>query len=183
MILDLIFRRGNPTNQWVRPANLTLVADLLVPSINQVTVGSPIDALSFLGRNKTAGGSPNFSRLSCLDFTDLGLLVDNEDDGSFSGFVLVLEDPLDEFTPFSGVIKLNNSQVDPANLVQKLGDPYWIDRDEDETLMFYEYPNHEIVIEQSLNGLIQRVGVSTFPTMADAEQREHYGVDKAWPPQ
>lgn len=63
-----------------------------------------------------------------------------------------------------------------------MGEPYWIDRDEYEFIFFFEFPNHEIHVEQSLAGVNQRILVTRQPLMADAEQRKANGVDKAWPP-
>lgn len=174
-MIDALFRRGNPTNKWSSVPGLKLTIELLTPSINGIPVGSAINELSFLGRSSSQGSWP-------LDFASLGLSLDFEEDGSFSGFQIVLEDPSEEMDRFSGMITLNHSVIGLSNILDELGDPYWIDRDDDEAIWFFEFPTHEIQIEQSLAGKNQRVLVTKQPVMADAEHRKRYGVDKAWPP-
>ena len=62
----LLFRRGNLTNAWMRSPGLSLTAELLEPAINGVSLGSPVEALSFLGRSSSNFRTP-------LLFADLGL--------------------------------------------------------------------------------------------------------------
>ena len=173
--MDALFRRGNPSNGWTRQQELTLTVDLLIPSINQVGVGSAADKFSFLGRSTDKSKTP-------LIFEDLGLTIDYEDDGTISGFHVVWADPYRPFSAFAGVIQLNNSTISRAALLNELGEPYWRDQDEDEILCFYEFPTHEITVEQALDETIRSIVVTTYPLMADAEQRTRYGVDKPWPP-
>ena len=174
-MLDALFRRGNPTNLWHRSSGLALSVDLLSASINSVPVGSPIETFSFLGRSSSKIKTP-------LDFDDLGISLDYEDDGTVSGFQVILVDSDKEFSKYSGVIKLNDSPINPLELLAGLGEPYWRDQDEEEILVFYEYSTHEIQIEQSLAGECQRIIVTKHPLMGRAEQREAYGVEKPWPP-
>lgn len=174
-MLDLLFRRGNPTNNWGVASDQTLSIELLSPAINQILIGSQIHNLSFLGRSSSNARTP-------LEFAELGIALDHESDGSFSGFQIVLDDPSQTLKPYSGSILLGNSIVSPAALSSRLGTPYWVDSDEIESILFYEYPGHEIQIEQSLGGQNMRIVVTTMPLMADPEHRQSYGVDKAWPP-
>ena len=174
-MLDSLFRRGNPTNAWTREPGLRLTVDLAMPSINSIPVGSIVDKFSFLGRSNSKSKSP-------LDYIDLGISLDYEEDGTVSGFQVVLADPLNQFEAFSGTIKINESAVDSGTLIEELGDCYWLDRDENELIYFYEFPTHEIQIEQLPMGSVQRIIVTNDPLMADVEQRKSYGVDKPWPP-
>ena len=61
------------------------------------------------------------------------------------------------------------------------GDAYWMDTDDEESIAFYEYRDHEMQIEISLSGAIKRFILTNRPLMADPEQRESYRVDKPWP--
>lgn len=60
--------------------------------------------------------------------------------------------------------------------------PQWRDQDDEEIIYFYEFPTHELQIEQSLDESIQRIFVTKQAVMADAENRKAYGVNKSWPP-
>lgn len=77
---------------------------------------------------------------------------------------------------------LNGSAVAPAKVTRELPEPYWVDRDDEEAILFYEFPSHEIQIEQTLDGISQNIIVTNRPLMARDEQRIAYGVDKPWPP-
>ncbi|MCR9200550.1 MAG: hypothetical protein NXI04_18085 [Planctomycetaceae bacterium] len=175
MIFDALRRRGNPTNAWDRVADLSLTVELFRPAINSVAIESRLDQLEFLGRSSSAFHSP-------LHFADLGLVIDSEQDGTFSGFSVVLHDVDGELAPFGGRLTVNGAAIVPTDLLTPLGEPYWVDTDEHEILTFFEYPTHEIQVEQSLEGVLQRIIVTSKPLLADAQCREDYGVDKPWPP-
>lgn len=177
-MLDSLFRRGNPTNSWTRSTGLKLSADLTQPTLNGITIGSQIDKLSFFGRSTSNPKTP-------LDFHDLGLSIDHENDGSFSGFQLIFADSdAESFWEYAGEILVEGSRVELGEIEANLCEPYWVDNDEDEneTIVFYEYPKHEIQIEKSSANKIERVIITNRPVLAKAEQREHYGVSKPWPP-
>ncbi|QDT15252.1 hypothetical protein [Alienimonas californiensis] len=173
-MLDALFRRGNPTNRWSRSPGLALTVDLSPPTINGVPIGSPVEEFWFLGRTTSQGACP-------LDYADLGLSLVAEDDGTCSTFQVIFDDTESRFEPFSGTLTVNRSPVVPANLAERLGEPYWEDRDEEESILFYEFPGYEIQLERTLSGVPQRIVVTNQPLMADADQRASYGVDKPWP--
>jgi len=174
-MIDFLFRRDNPSNAWERDPNLDLKIELHKATVNGISIGAAADKLSFLGRSSSKGKSP-------LDFKDLGFSIDYEDDGSFSGFQIVLLDPYGEFTSFSGTLTLNNAVINPAQIVAELGEPFWIDKDAEESILFYEFPSHEIQIEQSPSGVAKHIVVSSHHQMAESDQRKAYGVTKSWPP-
>lgn len=174
-MLDMFFRRGNVSNNWTRKPGLTLAMDLSTPSINSIPIESTVDQFSFLGRSTSKSTSP-------LDFADLGISLDNEDDGTVSGFHIWFNDRDNKFSPYNGTIQLTGTAIEPSSIVNRLGEPYWRDEDEYEILYFYEFATHEIQVEHSLEGTIQSVIVTNDALMADAEQRKAYGVTKAWPP-
>ncbi len=171
-MLDFIFRRNNPTNAWQRQPNLNLSADLSTPAFNGITVGSRFEQLSYLGRSDNA-------EVERIDYLDLGVLFDRESDGTFSGFALFFSDEF--FKPYVGKITIGGVSVAAKDIPDALGEAYWVDTDEDETIHFYEFGTHEIQCEFALDGSLNEVILTTFPMLADPVQRERYGVTKAWP--
>lgn len=179
-MLDFIFRRGNPTNGWQREDDLILAAALDEPSLNGVTIGSRFDRLSAFGRN-------DVEQFGTLCYFDLGVGLEQAEDGTFRGFTIVGKDEEGDFQPYRGTLSwerkpLDLQQLTRDNLTSVFGDWYWMDSDDNEFIAFYEYPTYEIQIEIDGSGAIQRLIVTNDPLMADAEQRESYQVDKPWPP-
>ncbi|NNJ27523.1 hypothetical protein [Alienimonas chondri] len=174
-MFDFLFRRGNASNRWSRPPGLELTVELSPPAINGTPLGSHVEDFSFLGRSSLGG--PGW-----LEFGDLGVALDLEDDGTCSGFQVVFEDPDGRFQAFSGRLAVGRATVRPADLVDELGAPYWDDRDEDESVVYYEFSDYEIQLERTLEGENQRIIVTNQPAMADADHRRRCNVDKPWPP-
>lgn len=173
-MFDVFFRRGNPTNQWTRTPGLSLAADLSEPSLNKMPLGSPLEAFSFLGRSSSKGAEP------LLEFAELGLALELGEGGTCSGFQVVFDDP--EFQRYAGSMSFHGYAVDAANLADKCGAPYWEDRDEDGSVLFYEFPDYEIQVERSPERDVQRVILSNRPLLADAKARKALEVDRPWPP-
>ena len=171
-MFDFIFRRNNPTNAWERRPNLNLSADLSTPAFGGITVGSPFEQLSYLGRSDNR-------EVERIDYLDLGILFDRESDGTFSGYALFFSDEF--FKPYLGKITIAGVSVTAKDIPDALGEAYCVDTDEDETIHFYEFGTHEILCEFALDGSLNEVTLTTFPMLADPVQRDRYGVTKAWP--
>ncbi|WP_425397615.1 hypothetical protein [Aeoliella sp.] len=179
-MFDFLLRRGNPTNHWTRAANLKLAAELDVPSLNGVTLGSQIDLLSSLGRDDSR-------QLGTLCYADLGVGIDYDDVKNLVGYTLVLSHAEPPFQPYSGEIVWNGQPLQGSHLTHDgisnlLGEHYWLDSDDDERIAFFEFPQYEIQVEFDTNDQINGIVVTSTPLMANPEQREAYGVDKPWPP-
>ena len=174
-MLDWLLRRGNPTNKWSRSTDLNLTVELRQPSINKVPAGSSIADLAFLGRSASNEVSP-------LDYNDLGISIDFEEDGSFSGFQVILDDPSQNFESYDGKLTFDGIEIDATVVQEHLGEPFWVDREDDETILFFEYSKHEIQVEQSPEGRNKCLVITLQPLMADPGNRNDYGVDKPWPP-
>ncbi len=178
-MLDFIFRRGDPSNAWVRSDPLELHVALDKPAINGVELGVRFDRLSFLGRSR--------SRVeTTLHYYDLGIEIEHED-GVFDWFTVIHEDDLHSSAPYTGElswrgdrIALPQLQVDDLKSI--FGEWYWLDTDDDETIVFYEFPDYEMQIEFTLAGTIKRFNLGRIPLMADAGVREDYNCTKPWPP-
>ena len=171
-MFDFIFRRNNPTNAWERRPNLDLSADLSTPAFGGITVGSPFEQLSCLGRSDNA-------ETERIDYLDLGILFDRESNGTFSGYTLFFSDEF--FKPYVGPITIAGVSVAAKDIPDVLGEAYWSDTDECETIHFYEFGTHEIQCGLALDGSIKEVILTTSPLMADPVQRERYGVTRDWP--
>ena len=171
-MFDFVFRRNNPTNAWQRRPNLNLSADLSTPAFGGITVGSPFEQLSYLGRSDNR-------EVERIDYLDLGILFDRESDGTFSGYALFFSDEF--FKPYLGKITIAGVSVTAKDIPDALGEAYCVDTDEDETIHFYEFGTHEILCEFALDGSLNEVTLTTFPMLADPVQRDRYGVTKAWP--
>ena len=187
-MLDFIFRRGNPSNDWVRSRALELSVNLDVPSINEVRLGDRCDRLSFLGRSDDPGRH-------MLTYADLGLRFEIGGDGLLKSFNLFFQDVYNElqtaskgfFQPYAGRIlwnqqDLNATELQEQSLEETFGQSYWTDQDDDESIAFYEFPEYEMQIELDLTGTIKVIRLTSDPLMADEKQRESYNVDKPWPP-
>ncbi len=179
-MLDFLFRRGNPTNRWQRIADLSLAADLSFPALNGITLGSPLERISFLGRNDD-------TQFGTLCYYDLGLGVDRAPDGTFSGFTVVLADELNDFRPFRGKLLWHEGRIRTTDLrldrLQNVfGEWYWLDADEDELTAFFEFPHYEMQLEMTLAGVVKRLILTSDPLLAQPEEREFYRIDKPWPP-
>ena len=77
-------------------------------------------------------------------------------------------------------LRLSNRSSE-SDVQALFGQPYWRDQDEDEIILFYEFPGVEWQIEFDLVGALKHLRVGR-PLLADAEQRAAYGVTKHWPP-
>lgn len=156
---------------------MVLAADLGSPALNGVSLGSRFDLLSSLGRDSKS-----------LSYFDLGIDVGRGNDGAFQGYSIVLEDQDGEFEPYRGSVLWNGKEIDANalttdNLPSVLGEWYWMDTDEFESIAFFEYPTYELQVELTLSGRVKRFILTRDPLMADPVQREAYKVDKPWPPE
>ncbi|MEW4453532.1 hypothetical protein AB1L30_12735 [Bremerella sp. JC817] len=181
MWYDLIFRRGDPTNDWQRASGLKLNADLDVPSLLGVPLGGAFDRLSCLGRSSQ--GDP-FS----VEYFDLGLCLDRDDNGNLCEFQIVLDDDVGKCKPYPGTVSWEGVSIPLTDLtLDKLpdifGEWYWLDEDDHEFIAFYEYPNYEMQIECFKDRRVKRFVLCQEPLMAFEDQREAFKVTKAWPPE
>lgn len=184
-ILGRFGRAANPTAGWREDLRTPLLADLDRFELSGVGFGEPVAPLSFLGPADTA----------LLEYARKGLRLD-VDDGRLSGVTIALRrgvylgpSPSGEVLPFAGRLRIGGADRAPAELRGEddfavvWGRPFWRDEDEEEVLLFFEFPGREIQLELSLEGVPRVLVVSPEPLMADSGQREAYGVDRSWPPE
>jgi hypothetical protein len=184
-LLDLFRRSQNPTSDWERPPGLQLTFDLESSALNGVALGQPLASLSFLG--------PAEDRTSVLcgeyGYFSLGLVVDcHNDKNVVDGFELVNRDlDASRYQAFVGDCRcggagLRLDRVTPTFLQERFGPPYWKNEDDDETILFYEFPGVEWQVELGPEARLNRIVVTNEILMADEVQRANYGVTKGWPP-
>lgn len=183
-MFDLFRWQTHPTKHWREDRSVRLLADLDRFALGGVGLGEDIERLSFLGRSE--------SRF--FDYPSKGLQLD-VDEGRFTGFTLALRRDVylgaylrGRVQAFAGRICMNGRSYashqfrGERDFLENWGDPYWRDQDDEEILLFFEFPKREITVELTLRDEPQVLIVTTQPMMADAEQREQYGVTARWPP-
>lgn len=182
-MLDLLFRRGNPTNNWNRQPTLRLELDLEQIALNGVAVGQPFDSFSFLGRDEDTAQS----RQNLFCYYSLGLEVAAVD-GIVEELSMVASDRQGRYCQFPGEVKWHGTKINLANLglhnfADTFGEWYWIDTDDAESIVFYEFPNCEWQFECNLAGQLERIVIAKTPLLSDIQQRTAYRVTRQWPPE
>ncbi|HUG68225.1 MAG TPA: hypothetical protein VMM76_10765 [Pirellulaceae bacterium] len=78
-----------------------------------------------------------------------------------------------------------NTATSEGDIREQFGDPYWVDRQDGEVILFYEYHggDMEVQFEFPDGASLGYVTISRAGVLSDPEQRNRYGVDKPWPPQ
>jgi hypothetical protein len=184
-MFEFLFGPKDPTKDWQRPSSLRLSFDLACGELNGVGLGQPLDLLSFLGPVEDRRG------LSTGEYRygSLGLSVGCHNEARIIDcFDIVQKDPYSpQYRPFSGSCHHQGVILDLGRLTddaftKAFGSPFWRDTDQDEIILFYEFPNREWQVEFALDGTFNRIVVTGKPLLADEQQRNAYGVNKPWPP-
>jgi hypothetical protein len=184
-IAELLFDFRNPTRFWMRSQGDRITFNLDEASVNGIRLGQPLESLSFLGKDESR---KSFRAGELLYFTK-GLSIGfSQKTHRITWFQVVQNDPFDpRFQSFSGVVIANGRELDVANLslqrfVEDYADCYWTDRDEHETILFYEFVGLEWQVEFDLTSRLRCITTTSEPIMADETQRIAYGVTEPWPP-
>jgi hypothetical protein len=183
-LLDRLRRRRGPTAEWREDRSVRLIADLDRFELSGVGFGDPYTRLSFLGPSE----SP------FLDYHQKGLRIDVADD-RFDGFTLALgtgaflgASSKRPVRAFVGGLRIKSRELRVEELRTEgdftalWGTPFWRDEDDDEILLFFEFPDGEIQVELSREGRPRVLIATQEPLMADPEQRRAYAVETPWPP-
>ena len=91
---------------------------------------------------------------------------------------------------FNGSFLLNKKPLklsfdfNPDDILEKFGDPYWVDDSDNEIIQFYEYENGEIELqfEYSNRTNLSHITMLSEGVLSSQEQRDHYHVTNRWPP-
>jgi len=184
-MFQFLFGPKNPTRDWERPSNLRLTFDLDCGELNGVGLGQRLDRLSFLGPIEDREGL----RAGEYRYCSFGLSVGCYNDAQIIDcFDIVQKDRyLPQYRPFSDICHYLGENLDLGRLteesaIETFGSPFWKDQDDEEIILFYEFPNREWQVEFALDRTFNRIIVTSKPLMADERQRNAYGVNKPWPP-
>jgi hypothetical protein len=185
IMFNFLFGPKNPTKDWQRDSSLRLAFDLESGKLNGIGFGERLDRMSLLGpaEDRSALKSGQCRYLS------LGLAVGwEEEEQTIDCFEIIQKDPyVSSCRPFPGICQYRGEHLDLGQLTEvwfaeQIGPPYHRDEDDEEIILFYEFPGREWQVELDLNGTLNRIIVTSRPLMADEQQRDTYGVDRPWPP-
>jgi hypothetical protein len=185
-MLEFLFGPKNPTKDWQRIAGLRLDCDLMEGTLNGVRLGETFDRLCFLGPVEDRSGL----RLGEYRYFSLGLSIGCYNAENLIDFYeLVKKDAaFPQYREYAGRCQFGGRDVPLHQMTEPLfvkafGLPYWRDEDDEEAILFYEWPRLEWQVECALAGNVNRIIITRSPLMADSDQRKAYGVDRPWPPE
>lgn len=186
-IRDWLSGRKNPTADWVRDPNQRLAVDVARGTLCGVAFGEPIGRVAFLGPTERVR-----KECSDLEFLAQGVSV-GISEGLIESYSIWWQDYLEVgFTPYAGSILRDgeplgwNRATTENEIVSALGQPYFRDQDDSETILFYEPKDRwgrltERQIELDENGKLKALLISPEPMLADEATRRSLGIDKPWP--
>lgn len=184
-MFDRLFGPKNPTKLWHRTIDLQLDFDLEQPALNGVRLGDPLNAVSFLGPVEDQAGLQH----NVLEYVSLGLYIcfDNEQTEIDQFEIVKTDDLLPKFHSYAGILRYQSDhlplpQMDLRMFMDKFPSPWWKDEDEQEIILFYEFPWIEWQVEFYPDGSFKRINVTSKPLLECSEQRRAYSVTKPWPP-
>lgn len=186
-LFELIFGPKNPTKDWQTANDLRLDFDLELGTLNGIGLTEQLDRLSFLGPVEERAGL--MLKDGEFRFYSLGICIRcNIPAYTVNDFELIQNDPdSPQYRPYRGtcryrgrVLRLNS--ITEQSFHKEFGPPFWRDQDDDEVILFYEFPNLEWQLEFSLAGTLNRIIVTADRLMDNEEDRKAYGVPDEWPP-
>ena len=182
-----LFGRPNPTRTWPPHTGQLLTCDLDAGSLNGGALGQRLDCVSFLGPDEDRQSSRT-GEFYC-HYYSLGLCVEcHGPEYVLTGYEIVFRDPEEQkYQPFQGRIIRNGDTLELAattldTCADVLGEYFWLDHDDDESIIFYEFTGREWQLVFDKASLLKRLIVTSQPLLADEEQREAYNVTRSWPP-
>lgn len=146
------------------------VVDLASFAIGQWQLGKPM--------GESAGGLPHAMFNDALHGIELGTAAGVLDYGFFT-----LSAFKGSFAKHGEPLGLNEATTE-AQVLTRFGAPYWTDRSDGETILFYEYEQGavELQFEFPESGKLGFITLTRKGVLADEKQRAAYGCDKPWPP-
>jgi hypothetical protein len=178
-LLRFLLSRVNPTWGWEDDPTLTPLVNLDRHCFSSIATGDPIERLFFLGRGKVTRFGLAWPRkgieVSVNDgrIGEIGIYFGHSAEADFGEFIGTIQ--------FGGAPVHLTRETREAEILSLFGKPYWRDQDDDEIILFYEFPEREWQVEFDLNGTLKYLSVGA-QLMADEGQREEYKVTAPWPP-
>ena len=149
-----------------------LVVDLTQYRCGHSELGYPPSEADFFARSLTGN--------EIFEDTTYGFEIGVQD-GKMNYIFIALEKFPGRLKHRGKVVELNiNTTIDDVQ--KRFGEPYWLDDDTDEILLFYEDGSVEMQFEFPGKQNLGFITLLNDPLMADPDQREAYGVTKPWPP-
>jgi hypothetical protein len=160
------------------------------PAMPEVPLSLQIDLSSFKCGRTTLGERPDESESYAPYFgSDEVARLDNSgvELGAKQG---ALDYAFIKLANFSGNFTRNgvklpiSTQTTLKEIISLFGEPYWTDTKDEETILFYEYQNGRVELQFEFPDR-QRLGFVTLVKdgiLSKQDQRNAYGVTKAWPP-
>jgi hypothetical protein len=188
---DFLFGPPDVATTWRERPGLELVLNLDRHTICELKLGDRADRISILGPpdNKKP------TRADTYLYASKGIELCTGEDGIET--ITAIFEPTDHWVmhgfekkaaAYGGKIIYGGKPValsrdtSEGEFVGRFGQPYWRDEDEYETTLFYEFGPLEWQVEFETGGGLRGLVLESPPTMAQAEARAAYQVDKAWPP-
>ncbi len=180
---EFLFGPKDRSRDWVRREGLPLKFSLDDASLNSAGLGDQIDRIEFLGPAEDR----RQARYGAFCYYSLGLFIECDDEGRITEIDVVYWDEDGEFQAYQGAVVYQGRPVDLQGMskdafLARFGPCYWEDRDDCETILFYEFRDLEWMVEFDEQQVLKRVAIGIHAVMADAKQREMYGVTRPWPP-
>jgi hypothetical protein len=172
---------------WRRDLGLRLEVDLSASSLAGVRLGDPLEAVARFG----PPGKGSDPCKGVFKYPSEGFEVDVDMESRLveglcffwnAGWWATGE------RPFFGSFSLDGTPADlgplsPESRVKGLlGEPYWRDSDDDETILYYVRGPVEWQLEFPREGRLRAFLMVSPPSMADASFRDSLGVTRPWPP-
>jgi hypothetical protein len=183
-LFDDMFGAPDPTRHWKGTEGLVPDLDLDRHALCGVRPGDPVTWLEKLGRCEDQAAAKEGE----YRWYTRGIAVD-VDLYAVSAFIVHFADDRSEgYAPFSGRCSAHGTGIEltpdttELEFIRALGEPYWRDEAEDETILFYEFDGIEWQIEFTSDHRLRLILVMTPPMLADEKQRKTYKIDKPWPP-
>ncbi|MBI5527752.1 MAG: hypothetical protein HY897_15585 [Deltaproteobacteria bacterium] len=183
-LFDDMFGAPDPTRHWKGTPGLVPDFDLDRHALCGVRPGDPVAWLEKLGRCEDQAAAKEGE----YRWYTRGIAVD-VDLYAVSAFIVHFADDREEgYAPFGGPCSVRGRSVPltpettEKEFGEAFGEPYWRDRETDETILFYEFGDIEWQAEFTSGRRLRLILVMTPPMLADEDQRKTYKIDKPWPP-
>jgi hypothetical protein len=162
-LLDRFRRAKNLTREWVGDPAIQLELDFDRDTLNGTGLGGWIRGLSFLGPGHVDRTGSRY------EFRDRGIVLETKTCGGEeieSIFVVPIPDVyFPKLAPYSGAVRVGGRAVSlselvgEADVVAAFGEPTRRDRDDQETVLFYELGPVERQIELTPEGRIKTLAL------------------------
>lgn len=170
--LSDLFKEKNETSKWVENESVEISIDLSNNKFSTVSLNEEFEKISFLGPGKRA----EFSKKS-FNFLEKGIGIDINNDNKIEAFAIYFRNSyIEKMKPYKGKVIYNEKIIDLTGLKGKdelimyFGEPYRQEEDEEETIMYYEFEDHEWQIELTPEGEVNAM-IICRPSLFDPEAK------------